>query len=163
MIDSEHVLAELYHIVNVPTLIWIDEQGASADPTTPSSAPTPSPPVHRQALGAVPRHDPRLGARRHGRPDGRTRCAALSSLPSDATQLARAERALAWHLHGRGREEAAEHHFERAGQLAPLDWTIRRGSLPIRGKDPFGPDFFALAQEGVPTYPTEEVTPTREG
>ena len=52
-------------------------------------------------------------------------------VPSAATQLARAERALAWDLHRRGRTEAAERHFVRAGELAPKDWTIRRGSMPI--------------------------------
>ena len=82
-------------------------------------------------------------------------------LPTAETQLARAERALAWRLHQRGRTEAARRHFERAGQLAPHDWTIRRGSMPIVGQNPFGPEFFELAKEGAPTYPMDEVTPTR--
>jgi hypothetical protein len=82
-------------------------------------------------------------------------------LPSAETQLARAERALAWRLHQRGREDAAKRHFERAGRLAPQDWTIRRGSMPIVGQNPFGPEFFALAKEGAPSYPMDEVTPTR--
>ena len=69
---------------------------------------------------------------------------------------------MAWHLHQAGREEAAAAHFERAAELAPKDWTIRRGSLPIQGKDPFGDNFFALASEGIPVYPMDEVTPTRE-
>ena len=74
-------------------------------------------------------------------------------LPSAETQLARAERALAWRLHQRGREEAAKRHFARAGELAPQDWTIRRGSMPIVGQNPFGPEFFALAKEGAPELP----------
>jgi hypothetical protein len=43
----------------------------------------------------------------------------------------------------------------RAGELAPKDWTIRRGSMPIRGINPMGPEFFELAKEGVPLYPME--------
>ncbi|MDX1650008.1 MAG: redoxin domain-containing (seleno)protein, partial [Myxococcota bacterium] len=86
----------------------------------------------------------------------------LQPRPDPDAQRARAERALAWHLHRRGEPEAAARHFGRAAELAPRDWTIRRGSMPILGANPFGPEFFALAEEGVPTYPMEAVTPTRE-
>jgi hypothetical protein len=49
----------------------------------------------------------------------------------------------------------------RAGELAPHDFTIRRGSMPIRGVDPMGPAFFEMysewAQAGKPYYqPLEE-------
>ena len=82
--------------------------------------------------------------------------------PSAESQAARAERTLAWALHGMGQSEAAERHFVRAGELAPLDWTIRRGSMPIRGMNPFGPEFFELAAEGSVVYPMDAVTPTRD-
>ena len=82
--------------------------------------------------------------------------------PSDDSQAARAERALAWALHEMGQTEAAERHFVRAGELAPLDWTIRRGSMPIRGMNPFGPEFFELAAEGSSVYPMDAITPTHD-
>jgi len=76
-------------------------------------------------------------------------------LPTREQQEARAEFTLAWHLHRAGRREAAERHFRRAGELAPGDWTIRRGSLPIRGIDPMASEeFLALWQEGAPRYPS---------
>jgi hypothetical protein len=161
LIDSEHVLAERYHVVNVPTIFWIDERGRVVRPHDAQFGTDTFTQFHhkqsapylemlrawvREGEGAlteeeVRKHQPR---------------------PSEASQLARAERALAWHLHKSGREAAAERHFERACELAPKDWTIRRGSMPIRGQNPFGPEFFELAAEGAPEYPMEAVTPTRE-
>ena len=78
-------------------------------------------------------------------------------LPNADEQLARAEFGLAWHLHMKGRSEAAVRHFERAGKLSPDDFTIRRGSMPIRGIDPMtSPEFLELYQEwtarGRPYY-----------
>lgn len=70
-------------------------------------------------------------------------------LPTTAEQQARAEFGLAWHLHQAGKVEAAERHFVRAGELAPHDFTIRRGSMPIRGLDPMGPAFAELYTEWI--------------
>lgn len=161
LIDPEHALAELYHISNVPTIVWIDEHGRICRPhdaqfgtdTFTAFHHKRSEPYLELVRGWVRRGDGALAeeeVRRH------------QPKPSDVSQRARAERALAWHLHRAGREDAAARHFERAGELAPRDWTIRRGSMPIRGQNPFGPEFFALAGEGAPEYPMELVTPTRE-
>ncbi len=160
LIDSEHRLAELYHIVNVPTLFWIDEQGVIVRPhdtqfgtdTFTAFHGKQSAPYLDMLRAWVRRGEGALSAdevRRH------------QPLPSDDEQLARAERSLAWALHQRGRVDAAERHFDRAGELAPKDWTIRRGSMPIRGQNPFGPEFFELAEEGRFEYAMEAVTPTQ--
>jgi hypothetical protein len=51
---------------------------------------------------------------------------------------------------------AAERHFARAVELAPLDFSIRRASMKSRGQDPFGSDFAELWDEwsaaGRPGY-----------
>jgi hypothetical protein len=161
VIDTEHVVAELYHIVNVPTMIWIDEKGRvcrphdaqfGTDTFTAVTGKRSAPYLDmirawvRTGAGALSE-----GEVRHHQP-----------VPSDASQRVRTERALAWHLQQEGRTEAAARHFDAAAALAPLDWTIRRGSMPIRGQNPFGPEFFALAQEGRPEYAMESVTPTQE-
>ena len=69
---------------------------------------------------------------------------AQQSAPTEAEQLARTEFTLAWWLSQRGQDEAAERHYVRAGELAPQDFMICRGSMPIRGLDPMGEDFMAM-------------------
>ena len=77
-------------------------------------------------------------------------------MPTASDQEARAEFGLGQWLHERGRDEAAARHFVRAGELAPHDFTIRRGTMPIRGIDPMGPAFRGMLQEwtaaGHPYY-----------
>jgi hypothetical protein len=161
VIDSEHRVAELYHVVNVPTLIWIDEDGRVCRPNDAQFGTDTFTQFHHKR--SAPYLEMIRAWVRTG--EGALAADAVRSnrlQPSADSQLARAERSLAWYLARNGREQAAEAHFRRAEQLAPQDWTIRRGSMPIRGMNPFGPEFFQLAEEGVPVYPMDEVTPTRE-
>jgi len=67
--------------------------------------------------------------------------------PTDQDQLARTYFVLGWWLAQQGRTAEAEPHLARAGELAPHDFTIRRGSMRIRGKDPAGPEFFAMVTD----------------
>ena len=79
-----------------------------------------------------------------------------SLTPTPEVAQARAERRLAAHLLRMGEDDAAERHFARAVELAPLDFPVRRGSMPLRGQDPFGDAFFELYAEweevGRPYY-----------
>ena len=160
LVDCEHVVAELYHVINVPTLIWIDARGVIVRPQDNQFGSDVFTQFHGKASG------PYLELVRAWVREGKGALAPdevrrYQQLPSAESQLARAERALAWELQRAGRSEAAARHFARAGELAPRDWTIRRGSLPIQGKNPFGPDFFELARQGGAEFPMDEVTPTR--
>jgi hypothetical protein len=160
LIDEAHVVADRYHFVNIPSIVWIDESGRICRPvdnqfgtdTFTQYTGKRSGPYLDMIRAWVKRGEGVIDAAQARR---------LTPLPDAGAQLARAERALAWHLLQTGRPEAAEPHFTRAGELAPSDWTIRRGSMPLRGQNPFGPDFFALAKEGRPELPMEAITPTR--
>ena len=161
LIDEAHRLAELYHILNVPTLVWIDERGRIVRPSDAQYGTDTFTEFHGKRSGPYLELVRNWVARGEGAlaPDDARR---LQLAPDPDAQRARTERALAWYLHQRGDAEAAERHFARACELAPLDWTIRRGSMPVRGQNPFGPEFFELARAGAPEYPMEAVTPTRE-
>jgi len=155
LIDTEHLLADLYGIVNVPTVLWIDEHRQIVRPndvafgseTFKDLTGIDSTP-HLQAL--------RTWVKSGERPLGDADVRRLQAVPTAEEQMARAEFALAWYLHRQGKPVAAERHFVRAGALAPHDFTIRRGSLPIRGLDPMGPAFAEMytewAQAGNPFY-----------
>ena len=154
LIDTQHVVAELYHVTNVPTMIWIDEQGRIVRPHDSQFGTDTFTAFHGKQ--SAPYLDALRAWAREGK--GGLDPATVRShqiQPTPETQLARAHRALAWWLYQQARPEAAERHFLRAGELAPKDWTIRRGSMPIRGINPMGPEFFELAKEGVPLYPME--------
>ena len=160
LLDTEHRVAELFHIVNVPTMIWIDERGTIVRPQDNQFGTDTFTQFHGKSSALY------LAQVRKWVREGQGALAAdevrkHQQTPTAEWQLARAERALAWHLHQAGRSEAAGRHFARAAELAPKDWTIRRGSMPILGQNPFGPEFFELAKQGGAEYPMDAVSNTR--
>lgn len=156
LIDRDHVVAERYGIVNVPTMVWIDENDRIVRPTTAEFGTDMFVEFHGRSSA------PFLEALERWVVDGalattdEDQIRAGQLLPSSEQMQARTERRLAAHLLRIGAGQAAERHFARAAELAPLDFTIRRGSMPLRGQDPFGQEFFDFYQEweaaGSPTY-----------
>ncbi len=148
LIDVQHVVADLYNMVNVPTVVWIDERGRIVRPNDVAFGTD----TYRHITGIeAARHLGLLRAWVRG--EATAPAARLvrerQQAPTPDDQLARAEFGLGRWLADEGRGEAAERHFVRAGELAPHDFTIRRGSMPIRGIDPMGPAFRAMLQEWV--------------
>ena len=155
LIDPWHVVADLYNVVNVPTDVWIDERGRLSRPNDVGFGTD----TFRALTGIdSAKHVDAVRAWVTGRtpPLAGDRVRGLQTLPGPADQQARAEYALGRWLWERGRVEAAGRHFDRAGALAPHDFTIRRGTMPMRGVDPMGPEFRRMFAEwkdaGQPYY-----------
>ncbi len=146
LVDEAHLVADRYNMVNVPTVVWIDEEGRIARPNDVAftseqggkyagvSTEEQMDLLRRWVAGDLP---PRPAAERR----------AQVATPTPEAQLARAHFGLGWWLHGEGREEAARRHFGIAGELAPGDFTIRRGTMRFRDADPFGPEFMQMVAE----------------
>ncbi len=158
LFDRDHVVAERYGIVNVPSSVWIDEHGKVVRPadramgddrfrafTNVDSS------VHHDLLRAWVRDGVR------DLDDAAVRDYQVA--PSPEAQLARLHRRVALALREQGDEAGALEHLATAEELAPLEWTIRRGNMPLTGKDPFGPEFFSFVAEwteaGRPGYRLE--------
>ena len=153
-VDPDHTVAEAYGIVNIPATVWIDEEGRIAKPAT--IAPASNLFKDFSGIEAEVHHDALRAWLRDGTPPPRGETA--SAAPTPEVQEARAERRLGAWLQRNGHGDLAERHLARAGELAPMDWTIRRGSMPLRGQDPFGNEFFEFWQEWQAAGGTYETT-----
>jgi hypothetical protein len=154
VVDANHVTAELFGIVNIPGTAWFDESGAMVRP--PTIAPADDRwKEYTQIDSAVHNDALRRWVVDGEQPDPAWMAGWSAPRATDQAQ-ARAHRRLAAWLHRAGRDEEAGAHFARASELAPFDWTIRRGSMPLQGEDPFGTALFDLWQEwdkaGRPSY-----------
>lgn len=144
LLDQQHLLTELLAISNVPTVVWVDESGRIVRPnanefgtdtfvefTGVSGEP------HKQQVrdwvndGVMPTDV------------GDSTSTVVGDLSDDEIS-ARLHFRLATHLQRNGDAAGAERHFEQAIEFAPLDFTISRAAMPLRGGNPFGDEFFAL-------------------
>jgi peroxiredoxin len=152
-VDPAHVTAERYGITNVPSVVWVDEDDRIVKP--PTIAPGDDQFRDFTKIDSQQHHD----LFRAWVLDGRLPESAAAAPPArtDAEQQALAERRVAAHLQRRGRTEAARARLARAQDLAPWDWTVRRGGIAMTGGDPFlGEEFLAFWDEwdarGRPGY-----------
>ena len=146
LLDREHVLTELYAISNVPAVVWIDEDDRIVVPNTVAFGTDTF--SEFTGVSSEPHKDEvRRWVRDGVLPLGTDAAsAAVEDLSSDEVR-ARLEFRLGAHLRRSGDAAAAAAHFERAGELAPMDFTIRRAAMPLQGQDPFGEDFMGLYAE----------------
>jgi peroxiredoxin len=152
-VDPAHLTAEVFGIEQVPSAVWIDEDGRIVKP--PTIAPGDDQFVDYTKVESSRHHDAVSAWVRDGvLPDS----ASTELEPrTDDQQLALAERRVAAYFQRRGDTSAARRHLAHAADLAPGDWTVRRGGIAMTGGDPFlGDEFIALWVEwdaaGRPGY-----------
>jgi hypothetical protein len=160
LIDRDHRVAELYHMVNVPQAVWIDEAGRIVRPTESAGAyegframdratrkmPDDVLAVTNQAkrtyVDAVRDWALQGGSSRHAfTPE---QAAAHLMMPDQDVARAHAHFRLGQHLLRRGEREPAEAQFAEARRLHPDSWNIWRQTAAVDARGlASGPDFWA--------------------
>ena len=143
LLDRHHVVSEAYAMSNVPTVVWIDEDGRVVLPNSEAFGTD----LFADFTGV--KSGPHLDAVRAW-----VRAGVLpevaTSVVEDFTESeidARLHFRIGVELRDQGDLEGASKHFARASELAPFDWTVRRAAMPLTGRDPFGQEFLDLYDE----------------
>lgn len=162
LIDQAHVCDDLLGIVNVPSSVWIDEDGVivrPAEPAWPGSTPVLDmlpdltaelPPERKVVIDEIKRFNIAPQTTVMMLRDWAERGAdSPFALPPDevvarsrprgideATAAARFE--LGQHLYRQGDGDAAVGHFREAHRLDPANWTYRRQAWSLESSDTTG-------------------------
>lgn len=143
LIDREHLITELLAISNVPTVLWIDEAGRIARPNAAEFGSNTF--TEFTGVDAEEHKDlVRAWVREGTVPVAPAEAATAVDDLDDDELAARLYFRIALHLQRAGDDDGAARNFDTAVSLAPLDFTISRASLPLRGGNPFGEEFFDL-------------------
>lgn len=180
VIDADHHVAALYHLVNVPQAVWIDEAGRIVRPPESAGADDAFRKMDR-TTGAMPpevlaqrqqrkaayldalRDWARQGAASANALDARQAAARLPR-PSGAEAQAHAWFRLGQHLQRQGDAAQAEAAFARATALHPDSWAMWRQAAPKDARGlASGAAFWARvdALGDRPYYPPAEVVAVR--
>lgn len=177
LIDSHHVVADLFGITNIPQSVWINEQGRIVRPAEAAPAPPDIPRGQPPAMsGELPQRFIEIfteaskitqdaagyhAALRDWVDNGDSSRYALSateviarSRPRNAdVALGHAHFELACELERRGRHDAAIAHFREAHRLVPDSWTFRRQAWSL---EPVGDSALARFWQGpAPDRPAD--------
>jgi TolA-binding protein len=178
LLDAAHVVDALFGIVNVPSGVWIDEEGVIVRPPEPAHPRRPAyldravpadasraererielvKSLHVEAeryVAALRDWVERGGASRYAlAPDEVIRRS--RPRPIDEATAA-AHFALGQALYARGSQAAAIEHFRAAHRLQPTNWTYRRDAWSLAGADReavYGTSWIdEIKREGVENY-----------
>ena len=147
LIDSAHLLSELYAISNVPTVVWIDADGKVARPNTPAFGTDTFVDFH--GVPAGPHLDNIRQWVRTGEVADTGEPTTTDIDLTDDEVTARLLFRIGAYLVKAGRAEEGAERLRQATELAPLDFTVARAAMPLTGRDPFGEEFLALYDDWI--------------
>lgn len=178
LIDEAHVVDALFGVVNVPSGVWIDEEGVIVRPPEPAHPrrpafldravpPDASPAERERTLLVRALHveaERYVAALRDWVKRGSASRYALS--PDEVVRRSRprpieeataaAHFALGQALYARGVQAVAIEHFREAHRLQPTNWTYRRDAWSLAGADReavYGTSWVdEVKREGVENY-----------
>lgn len=147
LIDTEHVVADLYHVHNVPQAVWIDEEGRIVRPTETAGFGDGFRRMDQETF-AIPQEDADKSERNRARyvdalrdwvANGPDSYAAMTpeevreriQVPGEDDVRAAAHARLGGLCLQRGDHDGAERQFREATKLAPDKWNYRRQSMVV--------------------------------
>jgi hypothetical protein len=140
LVDADHHLTELYAISNVPTVVWVDEEDQIVRPNAAEFGTD----TFTELTGIHCEDHFELVRAWVGDSQVPTDAShAVADLTTDEVE-ARLHFRLAAHARRAGLSDVADSHFDQAAELTPLDFTVVRAAMPLRGENPFGQEFFDL-------------------
>lgn len=163
MIDTGHVVASLYGMINVPNAVWINEEGRIVRPAESAGAsdgframdkttfkmPEEAVAESRAVKAAYVDGLRDWVERGDASPWALSEAEVLKRMqpPSLDRELAAANFAMARHLHGQDKQADAAPYFAEAVRLHPENWSYKRQAWAL--DDPAkagGPEFWAAVE-----------------
>jgi len=143
LIDERHEVSKLYNMVNVPTGVWIDEQGRIVRPNEVALV------DDRFKTFSGLDSEPYLTALKYWVAKGSKSEYAMSeeklreklSAANPEFAMAAAEFGLGEYLYKAGRLTEAIAHFKEAQRLNPMDWNYKRQAYALSGEKDYGTTF----------------------
>ena len=180
MIDTGHVVAGLYGIINVPNAVWINEFGRIVRPAESAGASdgfrAMDPKTFKMPADAVTESRAVKAAYVDGLRDWAARGDASPWALSESEvrrrlqpasadhELAATNFALARYLHREGKPPEAAEYFAEAARLHPENWSYKRQAWALDDPAKAGGPEFGAAVEALGTgryYPDIDMPPGR--
>lgn len=157
LIDTTHLVTRLYNMVNVPTAVWINEEGRIVRPNEVAYVDNRFTAMHRVEAA------PYLEALRDWAEKGEESIYVISEaeLKKQMAEqnpdwaLAAAEFALAEYLYHKGQSAASIRHYKEAQRLNPDSWNYKRQAWALSDAErDYGTTFMKEVQKlnGKPYY-----------